>query len=82
MSTSQQVTQFATRRLARRLSRTVPFVGSVIAAFTLASAIGRKGALGGALDTLLDFTPFVGAVKNIMEVRRGRDFIRDRAARA
>jgi hypothetical protein len=82
MSTSQQVTQFATRRLARRLSRSVPFVGSLIAAFTLAGAIRRKGVLGGAVDTLLDFTPFVGAVKNVMEVRRGRDFIRDRTARA
>ena len=82
MSRSQQVTQFATRRLARRLSRSVPFVGTAIAAFTIAGAIRRKGMFGGTVDTLLDFMPFVGAVKNIMEVRRGRDFIRDRTLRA
>ena len=82
MGTTQQVSQFAARRLTRRLSRSMPFIGSAIAAFTLASAIRRKGRLGGALDTLIDFTPFLGAVKNVLEVRRGRDFIRDRAVRA
>ena len=45
---------------------------------TLGSAIRRKGWFGGALDTALDFTPVVGTMKNMAEVGRGRDFIRDR----
>jgi hypothetical protein len=38
----------------------------------------RKGFLGGSLDTVLDFIPFVGTAKNMAEVGRGRDFIPDR----
>jgi hypothetical protein len=45
---------------------------------TLGAAIKRKGWFGGALDTALDFTPVVGTIKNMAEVGRGRDFIRDR----
>jgi hypothetical protein len=45
---------------------------------TLGGAIRRKGWVGGALDTALDFTPVVGTMKNMAEVGRGRDFIRDR----
>jgi hypothetical protein len=33
---------------------------------------------GGAVDTALDFIPFVGGAKNAVEVVRGRDFIADR----
>jgi hypothetical protein len=35
--------------------------------------------LGGALDTALDATPGVGAVKNVFEAIRGRDFIKDKS---
>jgi hypothetical protein len=38
----------------------------------------RKGVIGGALDTGLNAVPFVGAAKNVAELVRGRDFIRDR----
>ena len=78
MATSDALTRFATRRLARRVSRSVPYVGSAIALLTLGSAIRRKGVFGGTVNTVLDFIPFVGAVKNTLEWRRGRDFIRDR----
>ncbi len=80
MTTSRTLTQFATRRVARRLSRTLPWVGSAIVLLTLGAAIRRKGMLGGTVHTVLDFLPFVGPVKNVMEMRRGRDFIRDRNA--
>jgi hypothetical protein len=36
--------------------------------------------IGGAVDTMLDFTPFVGVAKNLAEAARGRDFIPDRSA--
>ena len=78
MTASRTLTHFAARKVARRLSRSVPWVGSAIALLTLGGAIRRKGILGGTMHTILDFIPFVGAVKNVAEMRRGRDFIPDR----
>ena len=66
--------------MTRRLMRSMPWVGGAIALVTLGGAIRRKGFLGGTVDTALDFIPFVGAVKNIAEARRGRDFIRESPA--
>ena len=79
MAMTQQFRQFATRRATKKLTRAVPYVGAIVAILTLGAAIRRKGWLAGALDTALDFTPVVGTVKNMYEVGRGRDFIRDRA---
>jgi hypothetical protein len=78
---NSQFRQYATRRATRKLTRAIPWVGAVIALVTLGSAIRRKGLFGGALDTALDFTPVVGTMKNMAEVGRGRDFIRDRPVR-
>lgn len=78
MRMTRQVGQFATRRATRKLIRAIPWLGTAIALVTVGVAIRRKGFLGGALDTALDFTPVVGTVKNMAEVGRGRDFIRDR----
>jgi hypothetical protein len=65
-------------RIARRLSHSVPFLGTVIALVTIGAAIRRKGWLGGTANTALDAIPFVGAAKNVVEVARGRDFFPDR----
>ncbi len=78
MGMNQQFRQFATRRATRKLTRAAPYLGAIVAILMLGSAIRRKGWLGGALDTALDFTPVVGTLKNMAEVGRGRDFIRDR----
>ena len=78
MGISRQAGQFAARRATRKLIRTVPWLGAVVALMTLGGAIRRNGWIGGALDTALDFTPVVGTLKNMAEVGRGRDFIRDR----
>ena len=82
MAVSTQVTQYAQRRITRRLMRTVPFLGAFIALVTLGRAMRRKGVVGGAVDTALDFTPVVGGIKNAAEIVRGRDLIRDRQAPA
>ena len=74
----KQLRQYATRRVTRRLTRAVPWLGAVIALITIGGTIRRKGWLGGTLDTALDFTPVVGTLKNVAEVGRGRDFIKDR----
>ena len=78
MGTGRQVGQFASRRATRKLTRAIPWLGAVVALLTLGGAIRRKGWVRGALDTALDFTPVVGTVKNMAEVGRGRDFIRDK----
>jgi hypothetical protein len=65
-------------RLSRRLSRSVPVIGAVIAAATIVGTMRRKGLISGAFDTALNFIPFVGAAKNVAEYARGRDFFPDR----
>jgi hypothetical protein len=78
MTMKTQIRQYATRRVTRRLTRTFPWIGSLIALATLGGAIRRKGWLGGTADTALDFIPVVGGAKNLAEIARGRDFIKDR----
>lgn len=78
MTVTRQIRQYATRRVTRRLTRAIPWIGGLIALATLGSAIRRKGLFGGAADVALDFTPVVGSLKNLAEVGRGRDFIPDR----
>jgi len=78
MSMQSQAVQYGQRRLTRKLSRSMPWIGGLPALLTLGAAIKRKGFFKGALDTALDFTPVVGGVKNLAEAARGRDFLRDR----
>ena len=78
MTMTRQLRQYAGRKVTRRLMRSVPWIGGILALATLGSAIRRKGFLGGSLDTALDMIPFVGSAKNLAEAGRGRDFIRDR----
>lgn len=78
MSMTRQMAQYGRRRLTRKLYRAVPWIGSLIALATLGAAVRRKGLVGGSVDTALDFIPFVGGAKNLAEVARGRDFIRER----
>lgn len=68
-------------RAARRLSRSLPWLGGAIALLTVAGSIRRKGIIGGTVDTGLDAIPFVGALKAAVEVARGRDFIPDKVLR-
>jgi len=81
MSVPGQVLQYAQRRIARKLLRAVPWLGSLVALATLARSIRRKGAVGGTVDTVLDFIPFVSGMKNAAEIVRGRDLIADKPAR-
>jgi len=78
MTLTKQVSQYARGRLVRRLSRSMPWIGAAVAIAAVGTAIRRKGLFGGALDTALDATPVIGAVKNALEAIRGRDFIKDK----
>jgi hypothetical protein len=82
MTVTQHVARYGGARLSRRLSRSMPIIGAAIAVVTVAATMKRKGFFRGALDTGLNVTPFVGAVKNAVELIRGRDFIPDRGAPA
>jgi hypothetical protein len=79
MTLTKQVSQYARGRLVRRLSRSMPWIGAVVAIAAMGTAIRRKGLFGGAFDTALDATPGVGALKNAFEAIRGRDFIKDKS---
>ena len=78
MAIGKQLRQYAAGRVTRRLVRAVPWIGGIVALVTLGSAIRRKGFLGGSVDTALDMIPFIGGAKNLAEIGRGRDFIRDK----
>jgi hypothetical protein len=78
MTISNSVKRYGKRKLMRRLTRSVPWIGGVVAIAALGGAIKRKGLIGGVVHTALDAVPFLGAAKNLVEAGRGRDFIRDR----
>ena len=65
-------------RLSRRLARSIPLLGAVVALATLGGTMRRKGVAGGLADAGLNSIPFVGAAKNVVEVMRGQDFFPDR----
>ena len=77
MTLGRQVAQYSQARLARRLTRSIPLLGAVIAIFTLRAAIRRKGFARGVADSALDATPVVGAGKMLYESVRG-DILPDR----
>jgi hypothetical protein len=78
MAVTKHLGQYARGRMIRRVSRSMPWIGAVVAIFAVGSAIRRKGPLGGVVDTALDAMPGLGAVKNAAEAVRGRDFIKDK----
>ncbi len=78
MSIGQKLTRWGGARLAKRLGRSLPVLGTAIAAATVLATVRKKGVISGTLDTGLNAVPFVGALKNAAEIIRGRDFFPDR----
>lgn len=58
-------------RAAKRLIKTVPIVGSVVAVGLASYEIKRKGLVRGVIDVGLDATPIVGTAKNVVELFTG-----------
>lgn len=79
MGMTRQLVQYGQRRITRKMLRSVPWIGSLVALATVGFAIRRKGLLRGTADTALDFIPYVSGLKNAAEVVRGRDFLRDKS---
>jgi hypothetical protein len=81
MTTSRRVGWWAGRKMARRLEKSIPLVGTVISIAYLAHSIRRKGVFGGLAHTALDVLPVVGTVKNGIEMFTD-DWFPDRPAPA
>lgn len=64
-------------RLAKRLIKPIPVVGSLLAFGLAGYEIRRKGLLPGAVHVGLDVTPVVGTAKNVLEIFTG-DLIPDK----
>lgn len=64
--------------LSRRIARSLPLIGALVAVATLGATMRRKGFVGGLVDAGLNAVPMLGTTKSIAEVVRGRDFIPDR----
>lgn len=63
-------------RLAKRLSKSIPFVGTAMAIGLAGHSVRRKGFAKGALDVSLDLIPIVGTAKTVLEIFTG-DLIPD-----
>lgn len=78
MANTRPIRNYAGKTIAKRLSRSIPWIGAAIALATVVSAVRRKGFVRGVIHSGLDAIPFVGGAKNVAEVVRGRDFFPDR----
>lgn len=67
-------------QIAKRLAKTIPFGGTVVAVVLVGSDIKQKGVAKGLLNSGIDAIPFVGLAKNAVELVRG-DFIPDKPER-
>jgi hypothetical protein len=66
-------------KLAQRLLRPIPFVGTAVVLGTVGHALRRKGAVRGAAHAGLDIIPVIGTAKAVVELFMG-DLIPDKVA--
>lgn len=64
-------------QVAKRVAKTIPFGGSVVAVALVGSDIRKKGVVRGIVNSGIDAIPIVGLAKNAVELVRG-DFIPDK----
>jgi hypothetical protein len=64
-------------KVAKRMMKPIPIVGTVMAMSLAGYEIRKKGLLRGAVDVSLDATPLIGTAKGILELFTG-DLIRDK----
>jgi hypothetical protein len=64
-------------QIAKRVAKTIPFGGSVVAIALVGSDIKNKGFVKGVVNSGLDAIPFVGLAKNGVELFTG-DFLPDK----
>ncbi len=64
-------------KVAKRVAKSIPYVGTVVAIGLVGYDIRRKGVVKGVLNSGIDAIPFVGAAKNVVEFFTG-DFLPDK----
>lgn len=64
-------------KLARRITKSIPYVGTGVAIGMVGYDIKRKGTVYGLLNSGIDAVPFVGTAKNVIEFFTG-DFFPDK----
>lgn len=64
-------------QVVKRIAKSVPFGGSLIAITLVGSDIKRKGVVKGVVNSGLDAIPVLGLAKNAVELFTG-DFIADK----
>lgn len=64
-------------RVAKRLIKPIPVVGTVVAIGLAGYEVRKKGLLRGAVHVGLDVTPVIGTAKNVVELFTG-DLIPDK----
>lgn len=57
--------------IAKRVAKSVPYVGTAMAIGLVGYDIKRKGVVKGVLNSGIDAIPFVGAGKNVIELFTG-----------
>jgi hypothetical protein len=64
--------------VAKRVAKSIPYVGTAMAIGLVGYDIKRKGVVKGVLNSGIDAIPFVGTAKNVVELFTG-DFFPDKA---
>jgi len=81
METARNMTRRAARaggwRLARRLIKPIPIIGTAVALGLAGREIRKKGWRNGIIHVGLDVTPVIGTVKDVIELFTG-DLIPDK----
>lgn len=63
--------------VAKRVAKSIPYVGTAFAIGLVGLDIKRKGVVNGVINSGLDAIPFVGTAKNVVEFFTG-DFLPDK----
>jgi hypothetical protein len=79
-SLSRRVARTGSLRLAKRLIKPIPVVGTAVALGLAGYEIRRKGWRNGLIHVGLDLTPIIGSIKDVVEFFTG-DLIPDKDAR-
>lgn len=58
-------------QIAKRVAKSVPYVGSVMAIGLVGYNVKKKGIFRGVIDSSIDAIPIVGTVKNVTEFFTG-----------
>ncbi|MFN2530375.1 MAG: hypothetical protein ABR555_03660 [Pyrinomonadaceae bacterium] len=81
MTIKRRIVRAGGWRLAKRLIKPIPVIGSLFAVSLAGYEIKKKGLLPGALHVGLDVTPVLGTAKNVLEIFTG-DLIPDKKPRS